>query len=236
MPQPGRLPAARFQRFLVTTAAGLESLLLEELADLGLEAEPTPAGALVLKTDWDGAARILTRSRIASRLLLSIREFSAGHAAMLYDQVRRIDWPKIFSPDDSIAIRGHGATHGTDYTLSFASLKIKDAICDEFRYSGLPRPDVDRADPRVRLTAFFHGGRCELSIDLSGRPLHRRGYREEGAAAPMRENRAAALLRFAGYDGSTPLVDPFCGSGTIVIEAALIALRRAPGLMRPLER
>jgi len=151
---------------------------------------------------------------------------------MLYDQVRRLDWPAVFPRERSFAVEAHGSVRGTDFVLSFAPLKIKDAICDEFRKRGHPRPDVDRRDPDVRIHAFFHGGRCELSLDLTGVPLHRRGYRTEGAVAPLRENRAAALLLFCGYDGSAPLVDPFCGSGTIPIEAALIATRTAPGLLR----
>ena len=231
-PLPG---SAGPQRLVVTTAAGIEPLLVEELAELSLTARKTPSGAVVVDGDWADAARILTRSRLASRVLLSLREFSAKHQKMLYDQVRRIDWPALFPPSRSIAVQAFGATSGCDYTLQLATLKIKDALCDEFRAAGLPRPDVDRQDPDVRLVAFLFNGRCELSIDLAGEPLHRRGYREEGAAAPLRENRAAALLRFAGYDGSAPLFDPFCGSGTIIIEGALMARRIAPGLLRPLD-
>jgi len=227
----GTPPGARF-RFLVTTAAGLEPLLGEELAELGLETRALPSGALVLDGTWRDAARVMIRSRTASRLLVSLRRFSAAHQAMLYDQIRRIPWPSLFEPDRTIAVHALGTSEGTDYTTKFGALKIKDAVCDEFRKAGLPRPDVDRDDPDARITAFFFRGRCELSLDLSGDPLHRRGYRAVGAAAPLRENRAAALLRFAGYDGSGPFLDPFCGSGTIAIEAALIAMRVAPGLLR----
>lgn len=222
-------------RLVITTAAGIEPLLVEELGELGLAAHKTPSGAVVVAGEWPEAARVLTRSRLASRVLKSLREFSARHQKMLYDQVRRIDWPALFPPSKSIAVQAFGATTGADFTLQLAALKIKDAICDEFRAAGLPRPDVDRQDPDVRLVAFLFNGRCELSLDLAGEPLHRRGYREEGAQAPLRENRAAALLRFAGYDGGAPLLDPFCGSGTIVIEAALIARRIAPGLLRPVD-
>jgi 23S rRNA G2445 N2-methylase RlmL len=164
---------------------------------------------------------------------LSLRRFAAKNQAMLYSQVRRIDWPSLFSPERTIAIEAHGSTQGTDFALSFAPLKVKDAICDEFRKRGQERPGVDRREPDIRLTAFFFEGRCELSMDLAGEPLHRRGYRLGGAEAPIRENRAAALLLFAGYDGSSDFVDPFCGSGTLPIEAALIATKTAPGLLRP---
>lgn len=231
LPSPFEPPC----RFLVTTALGLEGLLIDELRELGLSPQATPANVAVLTGGWDTAARVLTRSRIGSRLLLSVREFSAKHVDMLYDQVRRVDWPALFPHTLSIAVNAYGTTDSTAYKISFAPLKIKDAICDEFRKHGGPRPDVDRINPDVRLAAFFFNGRCELSIDVSGQPMHRRSYREEGAAAPLRENRAAGLLRLSGYDGSAPLLDPFCGSGTIPIEAALIARRMAPGLLRPVD-
>lgn len=205
---------------------------MDELRELELLPRLAPSGVVVLDGGWEVAARVLVRSRIASRLLLPLREFAAGHKAMLYDQVRRIPWPAVFTPSLTMAVETHGATTGADFTPEFAALRIKDALCDEFRLAGLPRPDVDRRNPDVRIVAFFFSGRCELSLDLCGLPLHRRGYREEGAAAPLRENRAAALLRFAGYTGSAPLLDPFCGSGTIAIEAALVATRHAPGLLR----
>jgi 23S rRNA G2445 N2-methylase RlmL len=219
----------------VTSAPGLEDLLRDEIRELGLPAETEPAGTVRTEGAHAAAARILVRSRIASRVLLPLKTFSAKTSAMLYDQVRRIDWPGIFSPELSMAVDVRGSLGDARYALSFAPLKIKDAICDEFRKRELPRPNVDRVNPDVRIAGFYRNGRCALSLDLSGAPLHRRGYRREGGEAPLRENRAAALLRFAGYDGSKPLVDPFCGSGTIPIEAALIALRVAPGLLRPVE-
>jgi len=220
------------RRFLVTTAPGLQELLAEELRSFGVDPTVEPSGAVTFTGDWVEASRVLVRTRIGSRLLLSLRSFSARTKAMLYDQVRRIDWPAVFPSTLTMAVEATGSLAGTDYVLSYAPLRIKDAVCDEFRKRGFLRPDVDRWEPDVSLRAFFHRGRCELSVDLSGRPLHRRGYRQDGAEAPLRENRAAALLLFCGYDGSRPLLDPFCGSGTIPIEAALIATRTAPGLLR----
>jgi 23S rRNA G2445 N2-methylase RlmL len=220
------------RRFLVSSAPGLETLLAEELRSLGLEPEVEPSGVVAVEGGWESPCRVLIRSRIASRVAVSLRRFSSRSRAMLYDQVRRIDWPGIFPPRRTLSVRAAGSTRGTDFALSYAPLRIKDAVCDEFRKRGYPRPDVDRHRPDVRINAFFFQARCELSLDVTGRPLHRRGYRPEGAQAPLRENRAAALLRFSGYDGSRPLIDPFCGSGTIPIEAALIATRTAPGLLR----
>jgi len=219
-------------RFLITSAPGLQELLADELRGFGLDPEVDPSGAVVLNGGWGAATRVLIRSRIASRVLLSVRRFSSRTRAMLYDQVRRVDWPSVFPSERTMAVQSAGAIDTGDYALSYATLRIKDAVCDEFRKRGHLRPNVDRRAPDVLLNAFFHGGRCELSVDLTGAPLHRRGYRLEGAEAPLRENRAAALLLFSGYDGSAPFVDPFCGSGTLPIEAALIATRTAPGLLR----
>ena len=220
------------RRFIATTAAGLEGLLAAELEALGLHPEVEPSTAVTFTGGWEDAAKVLVGSRIASRLHVSLRRFSAVSRAMLYDQVRRLDWPEIFPETLTFAVQAAGSTQGTDFALSYAPLRIKDAVCDEFRKRGRPRPNVDRHEPDVRLSAYFFEGRCELSLDLSGQPLHRRGYRKEGALAPLRENRAAALLEFCGYDGSRPFLDPFCGSGTLAIEAALIATRTAPGLLR----
>lgn len=222
--------------FLVTTAPGLETLLAGELSDLGIAVEAGATGPLPVKGGWSEAARVIVRSRIASRLLYPVGAFAAPRHAVLYDAAKRIRWSRIIPPGATIAVHAVGNPAGTDYVLVYGALRIKDAVCDAFRAAGLPRPNVDRHAPDVRIVAFFNAGRCSLSLDLVGEPLHKRGYREEGAQAPLRENRAAALLRFAGYDGSRPFVDPFCGSGTLVIEAAMLAARRAPGLLRGTDR
>lgn len=219
-------------RLIATCSLGLEELLCEELRELGMEPVVEGAGGVVFTSDWRGAIEVLLRTRIASRLLWSLRKFSAKNQAMLYDQVRRLDWAALIPPGLTIAVESTGLAPSTDMTLSFATLKIKDAICDEIRKAGAERPNVDRANPDALICAHFAQGRCEISLDLAGRPLHRRGYRVDGGIAPLRENRAAALLRFAGYDGSKPFFDAFCGSGTLVIEAALIAMRVAPGTLR----
>lgn len=223
---------------IVTCVPGLETLLIEELREFGIEGTADRAGSVRIGSPDDAtnddeiAARILVRSRLASRVLRPLRKFSSKNAAMLYDQVRRIDWASIVSPTATVAVFAHGSTQGADLALHFAPLKIKDALCDEIRKAGRERPNVDRMDADIRLEAYFDGSRCELSVDLAGVPLHRRGYRDDSGEAPLRENRAAALLRLAGYRGDRPLEAPFCGSGTIAIEALLIATRTAPGLGR----
>jgi len=227
-------------KFVVTCVPGLERLLSDELAEMGIlevEAdgdEKHPTGALRFAGSWADAAKVLVGSRLASRLLLELREFAAVNADMLYDQVRRVKWADYMRPGRTLAVFAHGKSPGRDLVLSFAALKIKDAVCDEIRKHGVDRPDVDRENPDIRLEAHFQEGRCRLSLDLSGAPLHRRGQRTEAGEAPLRENRAAALLRLVGLRAGAEglFVDPFCGSGTILLEAAAIAENRAPGLVR----
>lgn len=220
----------------VTTAPGLEGLLAEELTELRLKPDEVSFGSVRFSGTWKSVARVLLRCRLGSRLLLKVSEFSARHEAMLYNQVRRVEWGKWFSPAQTFSVRVLGDFSGTSMARTFAPLKIKDAICDEFRKQTGERPSVDRDDPDVPIVAFFRKGRCEISIELAGEPMHRRGYRLDAGAAPLKEHRAAALLRFVGYDGSRPFVDPFCGSGTIVIEAAMLAAGRPPGLLRNPDR
>lgn len=216
----------------VTSAPGLESILASEIRELGLLPLAEGFGAVELKADWEAVAKILLHCRTGSRVLLRIAEFASRHEAMLYDQVRRIDWPRWFSVDQTFSIRVVGDFSGFNMARTFAPLKIKDAICDEFRKRTDERPSVDRNDSDAPIVAFFRKGRCELSLDLTGYPLYRRGYRAESGKAPIKEHRAAALLRFLGYDGGRPFLDPFCGSGTLAIEAALIASGCPPGSFR----
>ena len=219
------------ENFVVTCSPGLEALLTEELEELGVHAEPGFQGAVNLSCTFEDALKVAFHSRIASKVLLSLKVFSAKNAEMLYDQVRRINWPEYFTQDETFVISSHGESV-PGLKVSFASLKVKDAICDEFKKRGFERPNVDRSNPDLRIEAFFSNGKCELSLDLFREPLHRRSHKEESGEAPLRENRAAALLRFAGYKGQEDLYDPFCGSGTILTEAALIALNIPPGLAR----
>lgn len=210
------------RELLITCAPGVEEILLDELVKLGLHrGRKLRASCIAIELGVDGLLHLIENSRVASRVLLPLREFAAHNSEMLYDQVRRIPWPEIFSLDMTFRVECHGQ-FPENIKASFAPLKIKDALCDEFRKRSQDlRPSVSNDNPDVQIEAFFEQGRCEISIDLCGFPLHRRGYRLEGAEAPLREDRAAALLEFCGYRGQEVLIDPFCGSGTIPIEAAL---------------
>jgi 23S rRNA G2445 N2-methylase RlmL len=210
------------RELLITCAPGLEEILLDELVKLGIHrGRKLRASCIVIELSADSLLHLVENSRIASRILLPLREFAAQTSEMLYDQVRRIPWPEIFPLDMTFRVDCHGL-FPEGIKASFAPLKIKDALCDEFRKRCQDlRPSVSSDNPDIQLEAYFERGRCEISIDLCGIPLHRRGYRLEGSEAPLREDRAAALLEFCGYRGQEVLVDPFCGSGTIPIEAAL---------------
>ncbi len=211
---------------VISCTPGLEGLLEDEIRELCPEISKLQKAhsSIRLEVTPDELTTLVVMSRISSRMHIPIREFSAKNPAMLYDQVRRIDWASYLRTEDTFRIQGRGQI--TDVSMNFAVLKIKDGICDEIKKQGFDRPNVDRKNPDISLTAFFTQDRCELLLDLSTDALHRRGYGEKRGLAPLRENRAAALIRFAKmnfgpeiFDG--PIVDPFCGSGTLILEALL---------------
>jgi 23S rRNA (guanine2445-N2)-methyltransferase / 23S rRNA (guanine2069-N7)-methyltransferase len=222
-------------KVLVACPPGLESLLGEEAELLCPGTWTRGYGHVVGSVSKDGLARLLVQSRLASRVGLILRDFSAKTPAMLYDQVRRIDWTRWIQPGQSLAIRATGY-ETLDLSLKFVPLKIKDAICDEIRKRGQDRPDVDRKDPDVLVLAHMdEDSRCRLVLDLSGSELWQRGFRSDSPVeAPLRENRAAALLWFAGLrpGASHTILDPFCGSGTLPIEAALFTRGLAPRYLK----
>jgi putative N6-adenine-specific DNA methylase len=169
--------------------------------------------------------------RTASRVLVQLAVFPCTTPAELYGGVHAIDWTGLITPAMTLAVdcslRDSALTHS-----GFVALKTKDAIVDRIREACGSRPNVDTASPDVRVNVHLHKNICTVSLDSSGDPLDRRGYRLERNEAPLRETLAAAVLALTGWDGSIPLADPMCGSGTIPIEAALLAGRVAPGLQR----
>ncbi|HYH41693.1 MAG TPA: class I SAM-dependent RNA methyltransferase, partial [Burkholderiales bacterium] len=163
--------------------------------------------------------------------------WQVGHAPYrmdrdIYEAVGALPWSTWFSADDSIRV-DVSAVRATVKSLDFVTLRIKDAVCDVFRNACGRRPDVDTRAPDVRIHAFLSATHCTVYLDTSGEPLFKRGYRRITGEAPLRENLAAGILRLAGWAPGTPLLDPMCGSGTFLAEAAMIALDRAPGLDRP---
>jgi len=214
---------------------GLADLLVQELNACGATAVRERTTGVSFQGSLECAYRVCLGSRTANRLFLEIATFNAATTEEFYAEVRRIDWTKHLGPQATLACDFSGQHPQITHT-HFGALKLKDAICDGLRaWAGL-RPDVQRERPDVRVHAHANGAQVTVSIDLSGESLHRRGYRAEAGEAPLKENVAAGILLRAGWpqlaaDGAG-FLDPLCGSGTLVIEAALIAAHRAPGLGR----
>ena len=214
---------------------GLADLLVQELNDCGATAIRERTTGVSFQGSLECAYRVCLESRTANRLFLEIARFNAASADEFYAEVRRIDWTRHLGAQATLACDFSGQHPQITHT-HFGALKLKDAICDGLRAWAGHRPDVQRERPSVRVHAHANGEQVTVSIDLSGESLHRRGYRAEAGEAPLKENVAAGILLRAGWsqlaaDGAG-FLDPMCGSGTLVIEAAFIAAGRAPGLGR----
>ena len=215
----------------ISCPRGLENLLADEITALGGSEVQPGDGGVAAKGTMEAVYRINLHSRVASRVLLQLTKGSYRSEQDIYKLAHNIRWTQWFSPADTFKVKVEGKRAQVK-SLDFVGLKIKDALCDAFREESGERPSVDKQRPDVRVHAFLNDKTVQIFIDTSGEALFKRGYRQDAGEAPLRENLAAGLLLLAGYDGSQPFQDPFCGSGTLAIEAALIALKRAPGLMR----
>ncbi len=218
-----------------TTAKGLEPLLADELTALGAsDVRPTRAG-VAFTGDLELAYRACLWSRLASRILLLLDHFTITNADDLYAAIKAVAWEQHLTADGTLAVEFTGGGSGIDHTR-FGAQRVKDGVVDRLRERTGRRPSVDPARPDLRIHLHLARGEAQLYIDLAGEPLHRRGYRLEAGAAPLKESLAAALLLRAGWPeiaaAGGGLVDPLCGSGTLPIEAALIAADCAPGIDR----
>jgi 23S rRNA (guanine2445-N2)-methyltransferase / 23S rRNA (guanine2069-N7)-methyltransferase len=221
--------------FFATSAKGLEEVLVRELAALGArEVKPTRAGAS-FRGDLATAYAVCLGSRVASRVLLPLKTFPAPNPEKLYGGCKSIRWSDHLSARTTLAV-DFASTQSAITHTHFGALKVKDAIVDQLRSTQGERPSVDTQDPDVRINVYVRKDEATVSIDLSGQSLHRRGYRDESVPAPLKENLAAALLLMAHWDERSAegaaFIDPMCGSGTLVVEAALMAGGVAPGLLR----
>jgi putative N6-adenine-specific DNA methylase len=217
-------------RFLVTASKGLEEVVSAELAGLGLPVLESSPGLLAFKGKREDAWRACLWLRAGRRVLQPVGTFSAPDAKALHQGALEFPWEDLVGPDRTFAVEASVRDSAFNHS-GFVALKVKDAIADRVRAEVGRRPDVDRSNPDVSVVVHVARGRADVSLDLSG-PLHKRGYRARSVAAPLKETLAAGILLMVGYDGASPLVDPFCGSGTLCIEGALIATRTAPGLLR----
>lgn len=218
-------------RFFAVCPRGLQELLGEELRGIGAHSPSPVAGGVAFEADLATAWAANLHSRLASRVLWRVAGGSYRDESDLYALAHAVEWEGRFRPDRTLRV-DVTAIRSPLRSLQFATLKIKDAIADRMRERCGSRPSIDRERPDVQVVAHLTADRAELYLDLSGEPLFKRGWRADKGEAPLKENLAAALLALSGWSPASPLHDPFCGSGTIPIEAACIATRRAPGLGR----
>jgi len=224
--------------FFITCAKNLEGLLREELITLGVspvDLKETVAGVYV-RGDLALGYKICLWSRLANQVLLRLAEFEARDTQGLYREVQKIDWSWHLELDRTLAVDITGEHNFITHSL-YAAQRVKDAIVDQFRKHTGDRPSVETIRPDVLLNLHMDGEFCTLSLSLSGESLHRRGYRLEGGKAPLKETLAAAILIRAGWpkylqENNPTLLDPMCGTGTLLIEAAFMAFDIAPGLDR----
>jgi putative N6-adenine-specific DNA methylase len=219
------------EKLFATCPRGLEQVLAAELAAIGA-IEPAPVdGGVAFAGDIVLAYAANLESRIASRILWQV-----GHAPYrsehdVFEAARALPWARLFDVRRTIRVN-LSAIRAPLKSLDFVTLRVKDAVCDVFREARGSRPDVDTANPDVRIHVFLTQSDATFYLDTSGEALFKRGWRTAGGDAPLRENLAAGILKLAGWTAPTPLYDPMCGSGTFLVEAAMMALDAAPGLGR----
>lgn len=218
-------------QFFASTARGLVEPLEQELKDLGLKVTDKYIGGVFFESNWEGCYKANLHSRLASRILKPILDFTAYQPEELYSQILRHDFTKYIKPTQTISIDA-SVTESKMRDQRFVAMKVKDAIVDQFREKFGVRPDVDNENPSLRIHVRVIKNQFNVAIDTSGESLFKRGYRKEVGEAPLKENLAAGLLKVTEWDGKSPLVDFMCGSGTFLIEAAMMAMNIAPGIGR----
>ncbi len=224
--------AQQSQRFFAPCPRGLEQALADELIFLGAARVERTDGGVGFSGDLQFGYRVCLWSRIASRVLWQLAENLYRNEEDVYALARGIDWPNMFTANETIRVQVD-AIRSPLISLEFVTLRVKDAVVDSFRAAMSERPSVDTSQPDLRIHMFLTVDTATLYLDLAGEALFKRGYRREGLTAPMRENLAAGMLALKQWRGQIPLLDPMCGSGTLLTEAAMIAMNVAPGAQRP---
>lgn len=221
--------------FVASCAAGLEELVVKEVKSFGGKEISMAKGVVTWTGGLSSGYRACLWSRFSSRVFMQIMEFTCPNNESIYQKCTEIDWARHLDSDITFAVDCTLSENSVIPHSQYAALRVKDAIVDHFRTKTNRRPSINTDRPDVQLNLHVHGERAILSIDLSGESLHRRGYRVATGTAPLKETLAAAIIALAGWDGMDAdmiLVDPMCGSGTLLIEAALMFGDSAPGLSR----
>ena len=224
------MPSAT-ENFFAPCPRGLEGVLAAELEQLGAQFVAAADGGVGFAGPFQLCYRVNLESRIASRVLWRIAASRYRSEEDIYKTVLALPWSGWFDVGRTIMVKV-SAKKCPLRSLDFVTLKIKDAVCDKFRAEVRARPSVDTAGPDIRIHAFLDATNFTLYLDTSGEALFKRGLRKTSTEAPLRENLAAGILRLAGWEPGVPLLDPMCGSGTFLLEAAQMALKIAPGLGR----
>ena len=219
------------ERYFAPCPRGLESLLAAELAGLDAQDVEATDGGVAFAGDLALAMRANLESRFASRILWQVGAGPYRDERALYELVKGIEWKRHFAATRTLRV-DVSATRSPLQSLEFATLRVKDAVCDRFRADVNVRPSIDKRAPDVRVHAYLTERDATIYLDTSGEPLFKRGYRRDTEEAPLRENLAAGIVALAGWTPGVAFLDPMCGSGTIVAEAALMAADRAPGVAR----
>lgn len=218
-------------KFFATAAKGTEGVLRDELRELRFRRVKATRGGVHFEGPASEGYRACLWSRIAMRIMVERATFACPSERALYDRVRELDLGDVLTPQHTLAVRASSSQSYLSHT-QFIAQKTKDAIVDSMREDFGERSSVDIQDPDLRLFVHINRNECTLYFDMSGEPLHLRGWRARGGAAPLKETLAAAIVRLSGWTPDALFIDPMCGSGTLAIEAAALATKRAPGLGR----
>ncbi|MDR4517141.1 MAG: class I SAM-dependent RNA methyltransferase [Nitrosomonas sp.] len=222
---------AHLLSFFAPCPRGLESVLSDELIKTGADAVRPANGGAYFQGNWQTCYLVNLNSRIASRVLWQVAKKSYATETDIYNIVLSLPWQEWFPPELTLRVN-LAAIKCPLRSLDFITLKIKDAVCDKFRKTTGKRPSIDTVEPDIRIHGFLNSQDFTVYLDTSGDALFKRGNRKSAGEAPLRENLAAGILYLTGWQPHTPLLDPMCGSGTFLLEAAQIALNIAPGSQR----
>ena len=218
-------------RFFAQISDDMEALGVGELSDLGARNISPVYRGIYFEADKKALYRINYKSRYLTRVLAPLLTFDCHSTRYLYRKTRELNWDELFSAEDTFAVFAT-VSHSQITHSQYAALRLKDAVADYFRETHEKRPPVDRTAPDVWINLHIEHNRATISLDTSGGSLHRRGYRQDAVEAPMQETVAAAIIGLSEWDGSRPLYDPLCGSGTLLIEALMHYCRIPSGILR----